>query len=212
MSGAIILAGGKGDRIGGDKPFIRLGDRPLISYTLEVVTKISRELIIVVSRDVREPTRFNSLIPKNAKIIEDVHPEGGPLIGVYSGLKHMNSKYVAILPCDAPFVNEGVLRYLLKRSEDAHAVIPIWPNGYIEPLHAVYKVTAARKASRKAIEEGKKRVNDMVQRLEKTIYVPVEELKIFDQELLTFHNINSMEDLENAEKILKIKNRKHGKK
>ena len=205
MSGAIILAGGKGDRIGGDKPFIKLGDRPLISYILEVVTKISRELIIVVSQDVHDPTRFNSLVPKNAKVIEDIHPDGGPLIGVYSGLKDISSEYAVILPCDAPFVNEGVLRYLIKRSEDTHAVIPVWPNGYIEPLHAVYNVKAARKASRKAIDEGKTRVNDMVQKLEKTIYIPVKELKTFDEELLTFHNINSIEDLENAEKILKLK-------
>lgn len=202
MSGAIILAGGKGDRIGGDKPFIELRDRPLISYTLEVVTKISQELIIVVSRDVHDTTRFNSLVPKDAKIIEDIQTEGGPLIGVYSGLQYMNSKYTVILPCDAPFVNERVLRYLLKRSYNTDAVIPIWPNGYIEPLHAVYNVSAARKAGRKAIDEGKKRVNDMVQRLKKTIYIPVEDLKHFDQELLTFHNINSTEDLKNAEKIL----------
>jgi len=122
----------------------------------------------------------------------------------------MNSEYSVILPCDAPFVNEEVLRYLLKRSEDTHAVIPVWPNGYIEPLNAVYNVSAGRRASRKAIDEGKKRVNDMVQMLEKTIYVPVEELKTFDQELLTFHNINSTEDLENAEKILKKKTEKTG--
>lgn len=84
-------------------------------------------------------------------------------------------------------------------------MVPLWPNGYIEPLHSVYNVSAALRASEAATEGGNLRISNMIERLERTIYVPVEELRRFDPDLLTFFNINSKEDLKRAEAILKSK-------
>ena len=206
MLGVIILAGGKGNRIGGNKPFMKLGDRSLIFHVLEVSSKVSDETIVVVGRD--RIKRFEGLLPKEVKIVMDIKSGGGPLIGVYSGLKHLRSEYALVLPCDSPFISEGVLKYLIAKAEGADAVIPSWPSGYMEPLHSIYKVSAAIKASESAMEEGAFRIYNMIERLEKAIYIPVEELKRFDLDLLTFFNINSTEDLKNAETILKLKNLK----
>jgi len=203
MLGTIILAGGKGNRIGGNKPLMKLGGRSLISYVLEAVSKVSDEAVVVVGRD--GVKRFEALLQKEVKIAIDIVPGGGPLIGVYSGLRHLNSKYAVVLPCDTPFVNEGVLNYLISKAEGADAVVPLWPNGYMEPLHSIYKVSAALEASEATVEEGKFRIYNMIEKLEKVIYVPVEKLRKFDPDLLTFFNINSPEDLKKAEAILKLK-------
>ena len=206
MLGVIILAGGKGNRIGGNKPFMKLEGRSLISYVLEVSSKVSDEAIVVVGRD--RIKRFEAKLLKDVKIVIDIKSGGGPLVGVYSGLKHLRSKYALVLPCDSPFISEGVLKYLIGRAEGVDAVIPSWPSGYMEPLHSIYNVSAALKASEAAMEEGAFRIYNMIERLEKVIYIPVEELRRFDLDLLTFFNINSIEDLKNAETILKLKNRK----
>lgn len=203
MLGAIILAGGVGNRIGGNKPFMKLGNRSLISYVLEVTSKVSDEVVVVVCRN--KVKRFEDLLPKDVKVAMDIISDVGPLIGVYSGLKHLRSDYAVALPCDAPFIDMGVLRHLIGRAEGADAVVPLWPNGYIEPLHSVYRVSAALKASEAAMGEEAFRISSMIDRLERTIYVPVEELKKFDPDLLTFFNINSIEDFKDAEAILKKK-------
>lgn len=206
MLGTIILAGGKGNRIGGYKPIMRLGDRRLISYVLEVALKVTDEAVVVFGRDGAK--RIEALLPKDVKIAIDIMSSGGPLIGVYSGLKHLNSDYAAVLPCDSPFVHEEVMKHLISKADGTDAAIPLWPNGYIEPLHSVYKVSAALEACEAAMEEEKFRIYNMIEKLEKPIYVPMEELKEFDPKLLTFFNINSREELKRAEGILKSKNLK----
>jgi len=206
MLGAVILAGGKGDRIGGNKPFMKLGGRSLILYVLEVTSNVSDEVVVVVDRD--RLRRSEALLPKDIKVVMDITSGRGPLIGVYSGLKHLRSEYAVVLPCDSPFIHEGVLKYLISRVEGMDAVIPLWPNGYIEPLHSIYNVSAALKASERTMEEEKFRIYNMIESFERTIYVPMEKLRKFDPDLLTFFNINSTEDLKDAEAILKSKTEK----
>jgi len=41
----------------------------------------------------------------------------------------------------------------------------------------------------------------MIKRLDKVVYVSTDELKRFDQELITFFNINNQEDLKAAKKL-----------
>lgn len=197
MLGTVILAGGKGNRIGGNKPFMKLWGKSLIFYVLEAASRVADDVIVVVGKE--EESRFESLTHRNVKVVGDIISGGGPLIGVYSGLKHLTSEYTIVLPCDSPFIQVEMLRYLISIAGRADAVIPQWPNGYIEPLHSVYNVSATLKASQAAIEEEDFKISNMIERLEKIIYVPVERLKKFDQDLLAFLNINNMEDLTNAE-------------
>jgi len=203
MVGAVILAGGKGNRIRGNKPLMKLRGSILISYVLEVASKVSDEVVVVVDRD--RVKRFEALLPEDVNVAMDIASGGGPLIGVYSGLKHIRSEYAVALPCDSPFIKKEVLRYLISRAEGADAVVPLWPNGYMEPLHSVYNVSSALKASEAAMREGRFRVHSMIERLKTTIYVPVGELRRFDPDLLTFFNINNMGDLKRAEALLKSK-------
>lgn len=204
MPGALILAGGRGDRMGGSKSLMVLAGRSLISYVLEAVSEVSDEIVVVVSRG-EDVKGLEALLPRDFKVAIDIKRGGGPLIGVYSGLSRLRSEYAMVLPCDSPFISTGVLRYLISRAGGVDAVVPLWPNGYIEPLHSVYNVSAALKASAAAMEGENFRISNMIERLERTIYVPVEELRSFDPDLLTFFNINSKEDLKRAEAILKSK-------
>ena len=201
MPGTIILAGGKGNRIGGRKPFMELEGRSLVHYVLKVTRGVSDETVVVTSRDMVK--RFEALLPEDVKVVSDIVPGRGPLVGVYSGLNHIRSEYAMVLPCDAPFINEHVLKHLIGEAEGVDAVVPLWPNGYIEPLHSVYRVSAAFKASKAAVREMSFKISNMIERLERTLYVPVERLKRFDLDLLTFFNVNSTEDLKDAEAILK---------
>ena len=202
MPGAVVLGGGRGDRIGGFKPLIELAGRSLISYVVEAAMKVSDEVVVVVGRD-EEAVAIRDIISSSVKVVVDVIPGRGPMVGFCSGLRHLRSEYAAALPCDSPLLNAEALRYLFGRGEGADAAIPIWPNGYIEPLHGVYRVSAALEGCEAAVGGGELRMSSMIGRLEEVIYVPVEDLKRYDPELLTFLNINDREDLVAAEAVLR---------
>lgn len=197
MIGIIILAGGKGNRIGGDKPLIQLNEKPLIQHVLETVDKISKEIIVVTSNELRDP--FRELVPDNIVVLSDLVTGRGPLIGLYTGLLNIKSECVIVLPCDTPFLKEEVLRFLITNSVGKNAVIPVWPNGYIEPLHSIYRVSATKKACEKTFQNNSFKISEMINTLEQVYFVPVERVKRFDPNLLSFMNINSEEDLKKAQ-------------
>ena len=201
MLGVLILAGGKGNRIRGNKPLITLGGKMLISYVIDVAFRLSEEVIVALSQD-KNIEQFQRILPEEVKITMDTDIGEGPLSGVYSGLKEACSEYAFVLPCDSPFINTELMTYLLEKCEDFDAAIPRWPNGYMEPLHSVYRVESALRACQKAMITNSFRLYTMIQKLDKVTYLPIEKLKRFDPELFTFFNINNDKDLKQAEKIL----------
>ncbi|MEM2875887.1 MAG: molybdenum cofactor guanylyltransferase [Candidatus Bathyarchaeia archaeon] len=198
---AVILAGGESRRIGGVKALIHLAGKPLITYVIEVAVKVFNDIVVVVGVD-EQTKEFEGLLPHRVKVVRDLVRGEGPLVGILSGVGYVSSEYIAVLPCDSPFINPQVLSLLYERCQGSDAAIPRWPNGYLEPLHAFYKVQAVKSASTSAMKAGGCRVTDMVKRLNRVHYVDVKEVKRLDPDLLTFFNINRMEDLKRAERIL----------
>ena len=200
MVGTLILAGGKGNRIGGKKALLRLRGRILISYVIEAASEFSDEIFVVVEKE--EDIEGLGKLPNNVSVVSDIAPGRGPLVGIYSGLRYLCSEFSAVLPCDSPFIKVEVVRHLIEKAQGFDAAVPIWPNGYVEPLHSVYRVKAALRAAEEALEEGKFRVQNMVERLSKVVYISMEDLKRFDPGLISFFNINSDVDLRVAENLI----------
>ncbi len=200
MVGIIVLAGGKGNRIGGDKPLIQLNDKPLIVHVTETADKLTDEIIVVTSNELKD--FFKELLPDNIDVIPDSITGRGPLIGLYTGLRFIQAEWAFVLPCDSPFLNEELLRFLMKESSGMNAVVPVWPNGYIEPLHSLYRVSTTLEACERVFEHNSFKISEMITKLDPVCFVPVERLKCFDPNLLTFLNINSEKDLEKARELV----------
>jgi molybdopterin-guanine dinucleotide biosynthesis protein A len=161
---------------------------------------LTNEIVVVIGKN-DERSLYAKILPSKVKVIKD-HIEGkGPLAGMLAGMQKMLSEYTAVLPCDSPFVKEEVIRYLSSKAKGIDAVIPRWPNGYIEPLHAVYRILPSLSAAKKALENEELQIVDMIKQLKKVIYISTEELRKIDRELITFFNINSQKDLKTAETI-----------
>jgi len=200
MWGALILAGGKSRRMKGNKALIKLGDKPLLLHVIERVRGLTQETVVVVGKN-DDLADYESFLPPSVTILRDIVKGMGPLAGILTGMQNMRSEYVVVLPCDSPFIKREVLMYLFKMAQGADAAIPRWPNGNIEPLHAVYRVSAAIPATKAALERRELFILDMIKRLDRVIYVDTEEIRKIDEELVTFFNINTQEDLIVAEKF-----------
>jgi len=202
--GAVVLAGGGSRRVGvADKAFMLLGGKPLIKYVVERALEVVGEVRVVIEKS-GSPAEYRRLLPEEVQVRCDEVSGKGPIAGFVSGMKGLDAEYVTVLACDAPFVNPAVLKYLFKRAEEGGGdlAIPQWPNGYIEPLQAVYRTASTLRAANDALAKDEHRIMALIQRLKRVLYVPVDELKECDPSLLTFFNVNTAEDLERAQRLL----------
>lgn len=195
MRSAIILAGGRSSRLGVDKSLLQIQKKTMVEHVMENISDVVDE-IIVVARDEEQGKAMISKIGA-VDIAYDSIPGYGPVVGILAGLKKARYEHVIALACDMPFVNSDVINLLFSLVKGCDAVVPRWPDGRIEPLHAVYKRKKMAGACEKAIEEGKRNILAPLNTLQ-IHYLSTEAIKKIDPELKTFVNVNVPNDLEAA--------------
>ncbi len=196
---ALILAGGRGSRLGyREKALMDINGKSLLSYVIESLEKVVDSIIISV-RDKAQGELLGSRFP-GFTFAYDAHKNTGPLAGILSGLLVCRDDFCFIAACDMPFINDKVVRMLFQKSEFHDAAIPRWDDGFLEPLHAVYRCKPMIHETRKAIERGDTVILAPVFKL-KVNYVGLDEIKKLDPELKTFMNINTPEDMQQITKI-----------
>jgi molybdopterin-guanine dinucleotide biosynthesis protein A len=117
----VILAGGDGTRIGGDKAMRLLGGRPLVQWAVEGLERVVDDIVISLAPGQRPPP-VRARVPAVACV--DLLPARGPLTGIYTGLDASRADHVVVVPCDAPFVEPGLLELLMARRGGWDAVVP----------------------------------------------------------------------------------------
>ncbi len=191
---AIILAGGRGKRMGyQEKALIDINGKPLITYAIEKLEKVVDQIIISV-RDKAQEELLNSVLPGNSYSF-DKYENTGPLAGILSGLLVCNDEYCFISACDMPFINGNVVKMLFSKCKNYDAAIPRREDGSIEPLHAVYKCRPMICKTKKAIERGERIILAPISKL-KVNYIEMNEIRKIEADLRTFININTPEDID----------------
>lgn len=199
----IILAGGRGSRIGINKALAPLSGTPMVLRVVNRILHVTEKVVVVIGRN-DSVAAFSKILPRNVAILRDSVSRRSPLVGMLTGLESFAGvvNYSAVVPCDSPFIRPNMIQYLFQVAEGHDAAIPIWPNGYIEPLHSVYEVQDTIRAIRRTLMIERSSNRDMIKHLKDVRYVPVDELRSYDPELRTFFNINRPEDLREASEIL----------
>jgi len=191
---AVVLAGGRGKRLGGDKAAVELAPgETLLQRALTLVAPLSDDVIVVRRPDQR-------LATQGARIVTDQPPFEGPLAGILAGLEAARHEWSLVVACDMPFLSAPVVRYLMALRPGHDIVVPRLEVG-MEPLHALYHRRAAA-AIRGALERGEHRLISFYRAL-RVRAVTSDELAPFDREGRTFFNINTPEDLQQARAWLK---------
>ena len=195
--GSIVLAGGKGLRLGHEKALETVGNKSLIQWVVFSLSFLNSDIIIVTAAK-QLPPQFIGY-PK-LKMVTDTYPGKGPLGGIYTGLAASDSFYNLVVACDMPFLNQALLDYMIQISASFDLVVPRLGN-MVEPLHAVYS-----KGCLAPIECLLKQANLSIRELftlVKVRYVEAAEINRFDPEHLSFFNVNTEADLETAREIVR---------
>ncbi len=151
--------------------------------------------VIVSVRDERQRDIVFPYLREELPFVYDEVHDIGPLAGIYSCLKAAKGDYVVVVACDMPFISPEVIRYLFELAKEHDAAVPVQENGFIEPLHAVYRRQSMIDAVEEAIRLGKRRISAPIDFLKDVVFVPVDKLKDIDPELKTFVNVNRAEDM-----------------
>jgi molybdenum cofactor guanylyltransferase len=97
---AVILAGGKARRMGGeDKGLIELQGRPLLDYIISALRPQVGEILINANRNLDRYSAFG--YPVKQDMLGDFF---GPLVGMATGMQATVKPYLLTVPCDSPFV------------------------------------------------------------------------------------------------------------
>jgi molybdenum cofactor guanylyltransferase len=187
-----VLAGGHGQRLGGDKALALLGREPLIERPLAAAREAALEAIVVAKRSTRLP-------PLAERVLYEPERPSHPLCGVIAALELAAARSpapaVLTLACDMPFLTGALLGWLASLDGAAMAHVGSRPQPLLarclpEHLPSLRQALAEQRSLRAAIGELSPRIVDE------------RELSRFgDPERLCF-NVNDAEDLQLAESWL----------
>lgn len=171
---------------------------------VERIENVSSEVLVSVKNEEQRELIKRSLPGHEVKFVIDDAQISSPLSGAMSATKRARSNLVLLIASDMPLVNERAIKKLLdeiSKETWAEAVVPKWPIGFVEPLHAVYKRGPLLRSVEGALAtKPTASLRDVLCKL-KVLYVPAESLEAFEE---TFFNINSLQDLRRVEKALRL--------
>jgi len=189
----VVLAGGKSTRFGEDKSKVKLGRKTLLEHTLYKIKSKFNKIIIVSN---------NKAVKGYITIKDCLDGQLGPLVGVLSAMKwikknNYSQNWIITFPCDTPFFDISIIDnfieasklndsplYFAKSEEKRHNIFGLWSLKLIEILEKDIIEQKYRKVEKWANKIGVKTINITYENID------------------PFFNINTKEDLAEAEKIL----------
>ena len=120
---ALLLCGGKGARLGGqDKPLLSLGSDKIIDHLLTRLKPQTGEIVISCSRNVARYEAYK------VRIVVDETPDEGPLGGLQSAFKAVNTEWALTCPGDIPFLTRDLVTRLSLDAERQGVAVPFADN------------------------------------------------------------------------------------
>ena len=138
----LIVAGGKGLRMGSDLPkqFLPIGGKPVLMHTIEAFHHFDRTMKIILVLPQEQQTYWQELCAKHSFVIEHTVVDGGEtrFHSVKNGLACVNSGLVGVHDGVRPFVSPEVIKRCYELAAIKKAVIPV-----IDVVETVRHITEA---------------------------------------------------------------------
>jgi molybdopterin-guanine dinucleotide biosynthesis protein A len=190
----IVLAGGEGSRIGGEKALLPFGEGTLLDAVIARVGPQVSQLALNVPQANAET--YRARCASYPLLFDSFYERVGPLAGVIAGLEWAHTldgvKWLATFPCDTPFLPHDLVAQLAAEACDVpvfahdghrqHGICAIWPLECVERL-------------RQGVEVGHLR---SVQSAMKALGAKT---RVFEFQPYAFFNVNTREDLVRAEEL-----------
>jgi molybdopterin-guanine dinucleotide biosynthesis protein A len=184
-----VLAGGLSSRMGTPKAIIELASRPLVARVVGTVGSAGLDPVVVAKPD--------SPLPKlDCRVLAEPSEPHHPLTGIVTALGASAGRGVVAIACDMPLVPSKLLTWLAQMEEPV-AVCEV--NGNLEPLLGRYSPQVAEQL-RESLDAGAP-MRQAVAALDPYV-IPEDRVARFGDPERIFFNVNTPDDLEEAERLL----------
>lgn len=136
----IILAGGRGRRMGGlDKGLMEFAGRPLIEHVIDILAPQVGALMINANRNHAAYAAFGYPV-----INDELGDFQGPLAGFSCAMQVVATDYIVTVPCDGPLLSTELVARLTRALQHNDADIAVAHDG--ERMQPVYALLPTRLA------------------------------------------------------------------
>jgi len=175
---AVILAGGKGTRMNGDKALLPVSGEKLIEKVARNLEPYFEEILI----SARSKEMFDFL---PYPVVVDERPGCGPLMGILSALRVSGNPANFVIACDIPEIDIGFIEKMVPFTGNYDIVVPASGGNRFEPLFAFYNKNVIP-VIQDLLNQGVRKINRLYPKC-RTKYVSFENDG-------WYHNLNTMED------------------
>jgi molybdopterin-guanine dinucleotide biosynthesis protein A len=185
----LILAGGKGSRMGGvDKGLQGFRGKRLVDHVYERFAPQVGGVIINANQNHEEYKIFGVRVVSDA-----IGGYAGPLAGLHAGLSVSKRPFLASVPCDSPFLPVDLIERLYQRIDETGAELAVAKTG--EQPHPVFSLMRRGVLDHLAefLKGGGRKIDAW--------YATLNVVEVaFDDEAEAFSNFNTIEELAANEK------------
>lgn len=194
----LVFAGGRATRLGGrNKALLEIGGQSIIERILAALEPLTYQRVLLANDEaLREVASARGL-----DLVFDPEPHAGVLPALAAGLAAASGEVCLAVACDMPFVSPAIFAHLVETLDaaDADVVIPRMDD-FLEPMHAVYRRTPTLAAIQAALARGERRMISYFEAV-RVREVPDSEWRVLDPDGRAFFNVNTPEDLAEAERL-----------
>ncbi|RKJ57824.1 molybdenum cofactor guanylyltransferase [bacterium 1XD42-1] len=180
--GGLVLAGGKGKRMGGcQKALLPFQGHTFLQHLEAAFSGFDELLLSSNDPALAAGTRF--------QVVMDEKPGQGPLEGLRAALSICKSDGLVVTTCDTPLFSSTLAQLLMEACQGCSAVACMDRKGRLHPLCGVYR-KACVPVIEAALSEGIFRVQEVFQQAGGIIF-PLAGTEIPDE---TLYNVNTQEE------------------
>jgi molybdopterin-guanine dinucleotide biosynthesis protein A len=176
--------------MGQDKALMPVNGIPLAVHVAQAVKRAVKSATLVGSKE-----KYGSL---GLTVVEDVYPGHGPLSGIHAALSASTTPLNLIVGCDMPFLSTDFLEHIVLIAAVADAQVTVAEStefGY-EALCAVFN-REVLPAIEDCLKTAELKLSRVYERLHVRTLSP-EEWRPFNPQGVLFHNVNTLDDFEQA--------------
>lgn len=183
----VILAGGQARRMGGqDKGLVMLDGKPMVEIIIDVLKPQTAKLLINANRNHDRYSQYGLEL-----VADELSGYCGPLAGMASALRTINTDYMVTAPCDSPFIPLDLVQRLVDALENNSTEISVAHDGErIQPVFCMLKKTLLQSLT-DYLATGERKIDRWFKQHDFAI-------ADFSDKPETFDNINTLEDVESA--------------
>jgi molybdenum cofactor guanylyltransferase len=184
---AVILAGGRGERMGGmDKGMLILHEKPLVQHVIDAIEPHVQEILINANRHI---DYYNGL---GYPVVQDMFPGfAGPLAGILSSMHQVRTAWMLVAPCDVPGIPVDLVDRLVEASCRSRSGIGVAHDGrHLQSAHLLLPVSLMTELDC-WIVSGRRSIREW-------LHMHEIGLADFSDTPDAFNNINTPDDLDDA--------------